>query len=477
MHKSIIICLTMAPVFAAFSQSDDGQDTLAELTSRQFALLKEERDLLRQIAIFEEQSKGQLEQLALLKERLDLLNSMPATPRKEPEAIPGAEGGGDAQIAQLQDEMMSECVDRMVVLEAKDGRISTAFLAPQDGKARIFASAPWVADVGNFKVTDLNGIAVPFARELSCPVGAALLGLHPENPNMQHFELVPENGLPAVGERILVVLVDGKTRGLSAVGGAIRGIGPDTLELDAELTQEMGGAPVLALDTGKVIGIVAHQIAGVTHDWAVGTRHEGSRNFAIRLDRIMEWESSDLGRFAKEAAYIEGINRMTNIAWIAHTLIECELSSNKRPADTRASYHQEEDETDEDYRDRMRNRTTDGLENHNRRYEAWKKERERIITLKSVAVQAARKHPTNPHIIRTNTWIGEFRKIGSLKPGSPLQTSLGYNYGSLLIDLKKKDPDLSAHLTWYHKQQYRMAIESRGEGILTVTEGARRAGR
>lgn len=442
MKKHLIICLAIFPASEALPQAGDGQETLSELTDRRSALLKEERSLAQQIAMFEEQSKAQVEQLALLKERLDFLNATPGTLPQDPDASPASKAGDpsdDAASGQRQNELISGCVDRMVILEAKGGRISTAFLGPQEGKARIFASAPWVAEVGNFSVTALNGSAVPIAQGLSCPVGAELLGLHPETQDLPHFDLAPENGFPAVGARILVVLVDAKSKRLSGVGGTIRGIGPDALELDAELTPEMGGAPVLDMATGKVIGIVAHQIAGVADDWAVGTRHEGSRNFALRLDRIKEWETSDLGRFAKEATYIKGINRRSQLAWTAHTLMDSELEHTRGRPSSSPSTHST-------YRQRLRE---------------WQEKQAKIEKVKAVATDYADKHPSDLQIKKARSWAAEIKEARYMRPGGELELKRTGIYQLILADLKKKEPDLSAHLSTYHKNQYQAAMKNR----------------
>ena len=453
-----LFSIAVASVFIAFPQTGDAQETLSELNKRQFELINEERSLAQQIAMFEEQSKAQEDQISLLKQRLDLLNSTPGAPQQAPGATPKPEeagpDNGTAPGGDRQAELISSCKNYMVFIEAKDGRVCTAFLGSQEGKARVFASAPWVAEAGNFSVSDLNGIPMPITQELSCPIGTELLGLHPQAADLPHFDLAAENALPSVGEPILVVLVDAKSKELSSVAGAIRGIGPDTLELDAELTPEMGGAPVLSMESGKLIGIVAHQVAGVADDWAVGTRHEGSRNFALRLDRIKEWEKSDLGRFAKEAAYIRGINRKTMLGWTAHTLMDCELEMRRG----RPSYSPSSQST---YRDQIKE---------------WEERRAEVGRLKAFAMEYADKHPSDPQIKKALAWVDEFKKPVNLAPGSELDQRRSGIYQLILADLKTKEPDLSAHLSSYHKSQYKAAMQDRLHGIEIATENGRRIG-
>ena len=273
--------------------------------------------------------------------------------------------------------MIARSAEWMVILSGKDGSPGAAFLAPQDGKVRIFVSAQWLDKNPRPSVTKLDQSPLTVSEALVCPVGVDLVCLHPA-AGTSHFELADTTEKPVVGARVVVILVDPETKQVKGVGGAIRGIGPDTLELDANLTPEMTGAPVLALDSGRVIGVVAPQIAGVADDWAVGTRHEGSRNFATRIDRIQEWKTSDLARFANEATYIAGINRRTRIAWLAHMLVAIGMESHTRsttsdqstPYSPASSIWRKEGESAEEYEKRREREK----EEHNRRVEEYRDE-------------------------------------------------------------------------------------------------------
>jgi hypothetical protein len=278
--------------------------------------------------------------------------------------------------------------------------------------------------------------------------------------------------------------VDPKTKQLKGVGGSIRGIGPDTLELDANLTPEMTGAPVLALESGVVIGIVAPQIAGVADAWAIGTRHQGIRNFAARIDRIKEWKTIDLGRFANEAAYIDGINKRTRIAWLAHMLVEHRLASTRNnfgappgmpPRDLMPgmSVERKHGESIEDYEKRRKSER----EEYEKKREEDKKERERVQQFLGAVRKEARENAANPHIARVTSWLSEPSKLRGGQPGSADHSDrLAGIYRSILTDLKKQEPDLSDHMTWYHQQQYRISQVNRSEGIRVIAENANRVG-
>lgn len=484
MCKFPSVCLLALSVstLPAWAESDDWHEVIAKLDKSIAEFREEEQSIYERIMILDEQSQVQEAHIRLLHARLTAMNggvspiSLPDGPLADADAEGGHESPeqtGDHQ--QREDDLISECADRIAILQAKDGKTGTAFFVPHEGKTRVFASAPWVAENGNFSLSDIYGNAIAFGHECSSPVGLDLLGLHPEKEGLPSFELAAPNEIPAVGSRILVVVVDAESKGLAGVGGAIRGIGPDTLEIDAELTPEMSGAPILALDTGKVIGIVADQITGVADDWALGTRHEGSRNFAVRLDRIGEWETGDLTRFAKEAAFIGKIQKKSSIALIAHRMLESErwFKINKTgPMEQMMRPPRMQGESYEDYQER----TKDFIGNSRQANESWKQEQGRMSRQSHAAIKDAEKHPTNPHIVRAKAWCKELGAAGKLEPGGSLDRNLTFIYRNILTDLSEREPDPSAHLSSYHKRLYRSVIANRDEGIKTLTAEANRLG-
>lgn len=452
---------------------------LSKLEKKVFALRDEEQSISERIEILDEQSRVLEEHTNLLRERLAAMNGgmvAPLSPGDDPLADAGSDGAEKAgDHGQREKELISKCAGRIAILQGKDGKAGTAFFVPQEDKTRIFASAQWVVGNGNFTISDMYGYPIPFAQEYSAPVGFDLLGLRPDKEDLPAFELAANNEIPAVGARILVVVVDGKSKGLAGVGGAIRGIGPDTLEIDAELTPEMSGAPILALDSGKVIGIVAEQVSGVANDWAVGTRHEGSRNFAVRLDRIKDWETGDLARFAKEAAYVAKIQGKARVASIAHLLLESERWLTINPTSPRMQTlgpQMMQGETYEQYRER----TKEMHENWKQASQGWANEHRRMTSQRQAAIRDADAHASDPHIMRARAWIKELQAAGKLEPGGNLDRNLAFIYRTMLSDLTKREPDPSAHLSSYHKKQYRSVVANRDEGIKILTAEANRLG-
>ncbi|MDA0765636.1 MAG: hypothetical protein O3A87_03640 [Verrucomicrobia bacterium] len=179
-------------------------------------------------------------------------------------------------------------------------------------------------------------------------------------------------------------------------------------------------------------------MAGAAADWALGTRHEASRSFAARLDRIEKWPTTDLARFAKEASYIEGINAKTYIAWVAHMLLEFELNPQPQPRS--------------------------------------REEREEIQELKKEVNEYAAEHASNQHIQRATSWLADYNKTKQLRRGDALDGRLASFYRLMRADLEFKERDLSAQFSWYHNNQYRTALAWRGEGLRIMAAKGDRVG-
>ncbi|MGL5017414.1 MAG: hypothetical protein ACRDBP_04720 [Luteolibacter sp.] len=454
---------------------DEVMDAISE---KRRALSAEEQTIQEQLKTIESQVKIQDEHVALLKDQLAALSGnaaaappMPSVPENKVASASTAPTAPTADHQPREDELIAQSLHKILVMEGKGGKPSGAFLAPHDGKILLFASAKWLDENPRPTVTQQSKSPLALGEELTCPAGVDLVCLHPAANDLPHFEWAGPAEKPAVGARVVVISLDPATKLSRGIGGSIRGIGPDTMELDAELTPEMTGAPVLSLDSGKIIGIVAPQIAGVENEWAIGTRHEGSRNFATRIDRIQEWKPSDLGRYAKEAAYIQAINQRTRIAWLAHMLV-VERTNRMHPE---RSNHQpprgSAGGSDEYERERKR-----ALEEFYKKVEEERKEAlQRNKFLREIEAEAL-KHANNPHIARVNSWLKDASSSLNAAQYADRNARLVSIYRSMLADISKQEPDLSAHMTPYHLQQYRAATELRSQGIRIIGQNADRVG-
>ncbi|MGL4400912.1 MAG: hypothetical protein ACRCXD_13660 [Luteolibacter sp.] len=477
--KWCLLALLLTSVSGGGMTWDEAMDAISE---KRRALSAEEQTIQEQLKTIEAQVKIQDEHIALLNGQLAALSGSATATQPMPNAtenkVASASTAPSLNHQPREDQLIAQSLQKILVIEGKAGKPSGAFLAPHDGKILLFASAHWLDENPRPTVTQQSKSPLALGEELTCPAGVDLVCLHPAANDLPHFEWAEPAEKPAVGARVVVISLDPSTKLPRGIGGSIRGIGPDTMELDAELTPEMTGAPVLSLDSGKIIGIVAPQIAGVQDEWAIGTRHEGSRNFATRIDRIQEWKPSDLGRYAKEAAYIQAINQRTRIAWLAHMLVvgrtHTQEKSRKYFEDSSAQRRpqQRDGESSEEFIQRRKREAEESY----KKVEEERKESLRLGKIFREIKAEALKHADNPHIARVNSWIKDSWDAHDATKRADEKIRLANIYRTMLADISKQEPDLSAHMTPYHLQQYRAAKEIRSQGIRIIGQNADRVG-
>ena len=140
-------------------------------------------------------------------------------------------------------------------------------------------------------------------------------------------------------------------------------------------------------------------MAGVSDDWAIGTRHEGSRKFASRIDKIKEWQSVELDRFTKEASYIQKINDKTRLAWLAHMLVEHNYSRKyKRRFDlNEPQYEQDDSLSPEEQKKRS--------DEHHKEMEEY---RQKVRSERESVKKEAKKRASEIQIKRVNAWLKKY---------------------------------------------------------------------
>lgn len=419
-------------------------------------------DLLEeQLKVKEAQASVLRSQLKDLEEQLEKLGPNPKktgpAPASKSQPAPTED---NSKYREEEDRLIKSCANRLVMLAEPDGPLGPGFFAQQEGATLIYTSASMISRVRHISVIGLDGTKHAISDKLTSPDGAHVAAVHPISTDLPYFELAAKTEMPNVGDRVVVALVNPETYRITGIGGTIRGIGPDKWELDADLLPGMSGAPVLSLKSGKLIGIVTPQVAGVAADWALGTRHEESRSFAARLDRLGKWKSIDRISFAREAAHVERINERTRIAWAAHWLMERttargNLTRPKPPAKP----------TPPTNSNPKANRTYQEV------YQQWetlRRKRDRFDRVNELA----KIHSNNVHIRRAQSILSNFSKGDKNR-----ETNIRNNYINMRNDLKIRDQAASSGYTWHHSQLYEDALAFREEALRVITIRADRFGK
>jgi hypothetical protein len=105
------------------------------------------------------------------------------------------------------------------------------------------------------------------------------------------------------------IAVYGNTGGgdvATAINGKVAGIGPDRVEISAEIEHGNSGSPIIHMPSGRVIGVVTY----VTKDDLLSGEKK-IRRFGYRLDTVKQWETVDWTRFYADADKLENATATT----------------------------------------------------------------------------------------------------------------------------------------------------------------------
>lgn len=117
------------------------------------------------------------------------------------------------------------------------------------------------------------------------------------------------NGIPLVESFETEVAVNdaiavyGNTGGgdvVTVIKGKLLGIGPNRIEISAEIERGNSGSPIIHVPSGKVIGVATYATAD---DLLSGEKK--IRRFGYRLDTVKQWQPVDWARFYAEADRLE----------------------------------------------------------------------------------------------------------------------------------------------------------------------------
>ena len=206
----------------------------------------------------------------------------------------------------------AEIAQAIVVIEG-DASTGTGFFCRSEGKVYLYTAAHVLSGNTRLKVKLRDGTVVRKFGTLQAAEGADMVRLPVEEDVPSVLQIAPESGIAAVG---MPVYASGNAGGGGTVGyeeGGINGVGPESIEIDAEVIQGNSGGPILHGNTHLAMGVVTHLTAARKDLWAEETRYADVRRFGCRLDRHWEWKSLPVDMFLKEGKEIAEIREQSEL--------------------------------------------------------------------------------------------------------------------------------------------------------------------
>jgi S1-C subfamily serine protease len=189
----------------------------------------------------------------------------------------------------------------------------TGFFCKAEGKVYLYTAAHVLSGNSKLLVKLRDGTVVRKFGAVEAAEGADLVRLAVGEEVPHFLEIAAESGVAKVG---IPVLASGNAGGGGTVGfeqGKVMGVGPESIEIDAEVIQGNSGGPILHATTREALGVVTHLTAERKDEWAKETRFSQVRRFGCRLDRSWKWKVVPVEVFLKEGKAILAVQQQSEL--------------------------------------------------------------------------------------------------------------------------------------------------------------------
>jgi hypothetical protein len=243
--------------------------------------------------------------------------------------------------------LTSEQMASIVLIEGDDG-VGTGFIARLRGVDFVVTNVHVIGGNKTLRAKTLTGVTVQLGAIFAAS-GRDVAILRIEGENAAPALKIADDPLKSakLGDKIAVV---GNRRGggvATQLAGAIRGLGPDRLEIDAKFQPGNSGSPIIHLASGEVIGLAAYaelrdldvmdifddlrpapsdelggsngdpfapksnQVGNVGAEAQPQFRKTEQRWFGFRLDGVSQWEAIQLTKWNAQAKQIADFQQDT----------------------------------------------------------------------------------------------------------------------------------------------------------------------
>ncbi len=189
--------------------------------------------------------------------------------------------------------------DKLAIVECKEGN-GSGFLLEMDGGTYLVSNEHVLRSADAPRIRLLDGTELSLGAFSVAADGRDLARFEVHGLSREPLRLNAE--MPSVGDTVAVY---GNSLGMGVATeskGFVQGVGPQTLETNAEIVHGNSGGPIVGAD-GKVLGVATLMVCAGSgeHDWTLrNTRYDGStRRFAVRLNGVT-WKTVDRRKYERQ---------------------------------------------------------------------------------------------------------------------------------------------------------------------------------
>lgn len=199
-----------------------------------------------------------------------------------------------------------EVTDAIVVIQGDVGT-GTGFFVRTGGKIWLYTAAHVFSGNSRLQVKLRGGGTVKKFGVFQAAEGGDMVRLEVLEEVPGALEAGAASGVCTVG---MPIVACGNSGGGGTVGdeaGKVLGVGPESVEIDANVIQGNSGGPVIEANSHIALGVVTHLTAARGDLWAKETRFSAVRRFACRLDREWQWKTLPIEVFLQEGKVVKKV--------------------------------------------------------------------------------------------------------------------------------------------------------------------------
>jgi S1-C subfamily serine protease len=199
----------------------------------------------------------------------------------------------------------------------------SGFIAEIRGRIFFVTNIHVLGAAKDARFSTIDGVPVPLGSVafLSVTRDLAIVPIEWDGPALPVSRSLTSDNV-TIGQQVLVMGNTSGARVATRLSGAIRGVGPDEIEISAKFEPGNSGSPIFHEELGTVIGVVSHmRDMRAKSKWTQDSQMADIRRFGFRLDGDIEWQQFTLEELFRQAAQFGRFEERTYIiAHISHML-------------------------------------------------------------------------------------------------------------------------------------------------------------
>lgn len=245
--------------------------------------------------------KAQIEQLKLQVPGLQTRKSAPAA----------AHAPLSPQVQmQAAAQTVTDYSNALVIVEGQNA-VGSGFICNMDGHTYIITNAHVLCDNPGVKITSIKGTVFTVGAS-AIAVGHDIVRMEITGAQKAFDIMTNADSNVKIGDEVTILGNSGGAGVVRPMDGAIVGLGPDLVEVDAPFVEGNSGSPIIHQATGKVLGLATYIVERSISQSAPGTVLSQVRRFGYRLDGIQKWEAINWQAFYAQSAQLAAMDTLSD---------------------------------------------------------------------------------------------------------------------------------------------------------------------